>query len=315
MQEKNNQNRGASIFGIPLVTAILSLCAVAVLLVFAVLAFVNIGNEAYTQTFSRVITGIMGALLIALTVQVIVVILPERKRARKPAVKPAPKVAPKSEVKPTPKTEPKVAPKSEVKPAPKTEPKVAPKSEAKPAPKTEPKVEAKPEPKALPKSEKPSAPSARVEKGRNFFLVDRRSGRAINPAELTYESVSASMDHFFAGAVQNKGQLWLPGTLKKCNFGAKGEFRAIAAYKMLIDLADADTDGGWRCFCACPAETVQWIVGALNALEPGMMRDLQIIKARFSSDPSKIRTLLTRNAPYLKKRALLYVTEHLKDFS
>ena len=307
MQEKNNRDRSASIFGIPLVTAILSLCAVAVLLVFAVLAFVNIGNEAYTQTFSRVITGVMGALLIALTVQVIVVILPERKRASKSAVKPAPKV------------EPKVAPKLEVKPAPKTEPKVAPKLEAKPAPKPEPKVapksEAKPEPKVAPKSEKPSAPSARVEKGKNFFLVDRRSGRAINPAELTYESVSASMDHFFAGAVQNKGQLWLPGALTKCNFGAKGEFRAIAAYKMLIDLADADTDGGWRCFCACPTDTVVWIVGALNGAEPNMMHDLQIIKARFSSDPSKIRTLLTRNAPYLKKRALLYVTEHLKDFS
>ena len=303
MQEKNNRDRSASIFGIPLVTAILSLCTVAVLLVFAVLTFVNIGNEAYTQTFSRVITGVMGALLIALTVQVIVVILPERKRASKPAVKPAPKV------------EPKVAPKLEVKPAPKTEPKVAPKSEAKPEPKVAPKPEAKPEPKALPKSEKPSAPSARVEKGKNFFLVDRRSGRAINPAELTYESVSASMDHFFAGAVQNKGQLWLPGALTKCNFGAKGEFRAIAAYKMLIDLADADTDGGWRCFCACPTDTVVWIVGALNGAEPNMMHDLQIIKARFSSDPSKIRTLLTRNAPYLKKRALLYVTEHLKDFS
>jgi hypothetical protein len=84
---------------------------------------------------------------------------------------------------------------------------------------------------------------------------------------------------------------------------------------MLIDLADADTDGGWRCFCACPAETVHWIVGALNEIEPGMMRDLQIIKARFSGDPSKIRDLLTRNAPYLKKRAMLYVTEHLKEFS
>jgi hypothetical protein len=183
-------------------------------------------------------------------------------------------------------------------------------------PKPEPKPEPKPaSPAPKPKRDPKPAPPAHAEKGKNFFLVDRRSGRPISPAELTYESVSASMDYFFSGAVQNKGQLWLPGSLTKCNFGAKGQFKAIAAYKMLIDLADADTDGGWRCFCACPAETVHWIVGALNEIEPGMMRDLQIIKARFSGDPSKIRDLLTRNATYLKKRAMLYVTEHLKEFS
>ena len=298
MQEKNGQNRGASIFGIPLVTAILTLCAVAVLTVFAVLAFVNIGNEAYRLIFSRIITGLMGILLLVLTAEVIFAVLPSRSGADKRA--------------PMPKSEPKPAA-----PAPKPMPKSEPKPAApapKPMPKSEPKPAA-PAPKPMPKSEpKPAAP-ARTEKGKNFFLVDRRSGRAIAPAELTYESVSASMDYFFSGAVQNKGQLWLPGSLSKCNFGANGQFRAIAAYKMLIDLADADTDGGWRCFCACPSETVQWIVGALNALEPGMMRDLQIIKARFSGDPSKIRTLLTRNAIYLKKRALLYVTEHLKEFS
>ena len=148
----------------------------------------------------------------------------------------------------------------------------------------------------------------------NFFLYDGTMGKNMPLSRLTADTVSRRMDAYLGRVSKNKGQLWLPGFLAQCDLGPNGQFRELTAYKMLLDLAEVDSEGGWRCFCSSVPATVQWIADSLRTLEPMMMRDVMMIKTRFSTDPSKIRACLVKNAPYLKKRMLLYVTEHLDDF-
>lgn len=148
----------------------------------------------------------------------------------------------------------------------------------------------------------------------NFFLYDGTRGKNIPASHLTPEHVSRRMDAYFARIAKSKGQLWLPGYLEQCDFGAEDQFRPIAAYKMLLDLAEVDSEGGWRCFCASSPATVDWIAASLREYEPHMMKDIVFIKTKFGTDPSKIRECLTRNAPYLKKRMVACVLTNLEDF-
>ena len=148
----------------------------------------------------------------------------------------------------------------------------------------------------------------------NFFRYDAAMGRNIPVEKLTPEIVGARMDQYFSRIAESKGQLWLPGYLEKCNFGEGGRFRTVAAYKMLLDLAEVDSEGGWKCFSACAPATVQWIANALHTVEPAMMKDVLFIKAKFGADPSKIRACLKKNEAYLRQRMTHYVVSNIKLF-
>lgn len=148
----------------------------------------------------------------------------------------------------------------------------------------------------------------------NFFRYDASTGRNLPVEKLTPEIVSARMDAYFSRIAQSKGQLWLPGYLEKCSFGENGLFRTVAAYKMLLDLAEVDSEGGWKCFSACSPATVQWIADALRAVEPAMMKDVLFIKSKFGADPSKIRACLKKNEAYLRGRMTHYVVSNIKLF-
>ena len=148
----------------------------------------------------------------------------------------------------------------------------------------------------------------------NFFLYDASRKANLPTSQLSEELVSRRMDAYLSRIAKNKGQLWLPGYLERCNFGAEGQFRTVTAYKMLLDLAEVDSDGGWRCFSAAAPATVQWIADALRDVEPQMMKDVLLIKTKFGGDPARIRACLVRNAPYLKKRMSAYVAANIASF-
>lgn len=150
----------------------------------------------------------------------------------------------------------------------------------------------------------------------NFFLYDSTSDKNLSVSLLTPEIVSRRMDAFFFenGQIHSKGELWYPGRVERCDFGEGEIFRVPAAYKMLLDLAEVDSEGGWNCFCSCAPSTVEWIAASLAEEEPAMMKDVRYIKAKFGNDPSKIRGCLVRNAPYLRSRLTAYVVSHIADF-
>lgn len=148
----------------------------------------------------------------------------------------------------------------------------------------------------------------------NFFLYDASRKANLPASQLSEELVSKRMDVYLSRIAKNKGQLWLPGYLERCDFGAEGQFRTVAAYKILLDLAEVDSDGGWRCFSSAAPATVAWIADALQAVEPQMMKDVLLIKTKFGGDPTRIRACLVRNVPYLRKRMTAYVSAHLASF-
>lgn len=148
----------------------------------------------------------------------------------------------------------------------------------------------------------------------NFFRYDSARAKNIPENKITPEIVSARMDVYFSRIARNKGQLWLPGYLETCDFGAEGQFRTVAAYKMLLDLAEVDSEGGWKCFCSCAPATVQWIADALKGSEPAMMKDVLFIKSRFGAEPSRIRDCLKKNEGYLRGRMTHYVVSNIKMF-
>ena len=148
----------------------------------------------------------------------------------------------------------------------------------------------------------------------NFFLYDGAIGRNVPVAKLNGELINARLEEYVSRIAENKGQLWLPEHIQQCDFGAEKQFAPAVAYKMLVDLAEIDSEGGWKCFCASSQSTVQWIADALLPFEPNMTKDLLIIKTRFDSDPSKIRGFLVGNVKYLRGRMEKYVVDSLDRF-
>lgn len=148
----------------------------------------------------------------------------------------------------------------------------------------------------------------------NFFRYDPSIGRNLPVEKITPDVVNARMDTYFSRIAKSKGQLWLPGYLEKCNFGKNNALRTVAAYKMLLDLAEVDSEGGWKCFVSCAPATVLWIADALKGEEPAMMKDVVFIKSKFGADPSKIRNCLKKNEPYLRARMTQFVKANVKAF-
>ena len=108
-----------------------------------------------------------------------------------------------------------------------------------------------------------------------------------------------------------RNSLYLPNNERP---GVKEIYRPLAAYKMLIDLGEADSDGAWRCFCAAAPETVKWIADTLKPLEPNMTKDLLAVKARFGNDPAKVRGFVLHNLKYLRARAMQYTVRSIDSF-
>ena len=148
----------------------------------------------------------------------------------------------------------------------------------------------------------------------NYFLYDAETGKQMPVSALTEEIVFARVDAFIAGLVKKRSELWLPGRLDGATFGDNGEFAPLVAYKMLIDLGEADSDGAWRCFCAAAPETVKWIADTLKPLEPNMTKDLLAVKARFGNDPAKVRGFVLHNLKYLRARAMQYTVRSIDSF-
>ena len=148
----------------------------------------------------------------------------------------------------------------------------------------------------------------------NFFLYDGAIGRNVPVAKLNGELINARLEEYVSRIAENKGQLWLPEHIQQCDFGAEKQFAPAVAYKMLVDLAEIDSEGGWKCFCASSQSTVQWIADALLPFEPNMTKDLLAVKARFGNDPAKVRGFVMHNLKYLRARAVQYAVKSIGYF-
>ena len=153
----------------------------------------------------------------------------------------------------------------------------------------------------------------------NFFLYDPKTARNIDLEDLTFDRVNSRMSYFMSTLTSSQDRLWSDNvlTVNPARFGVNEIYRPLAAYKMLVDLAEIDRPEGWRLFlCASPAT----IDALLNALRTAGEDDM-ISKLRYAYDNAAdrddivwIRDYVTKNSNYIGHRMMGYVRKNIEWF-
>ncbi len=153
----------------------------------------------------------------------------------------------------------------------------------------------------------------------NFFLYDTKTSRNIDVEDLTFDRVNSRMSYFMSTLTSSQDRLWSDNvlTVNPARFGVGEIYRPLAAYKMLVDLAEIDRPEGWRLFlCASPA-TIDTLLAALRVAG----EDDMIAKLRYAYDNAAdrddidwVRDYVTKNSQYIGHRMLGYVRKNIEWF-
>ncbi len=153
----------------------------------------------------------------------------------------------------------------------------------------------------------------------NFFLYDTKTSRNIDVEDLTFDRVNSRMSFFMTTLTSSQDRLWSDNvlTVNPARFGVNEIYRPLAAYKMLIDLAEIDRPEGWRLFlCASPA-TIDTLLSALRtAGEDDMISKLRYAydNAADRDDIAWVRDYVTKNSNYIAHRMLSYIRKNIECF-
>ena len=150
----------------------------------------------------------------------------------------------------------------------------------------------------------------------NFFLFDRAKKRNISVDNLNFTILNERMTFFLTLVCERTEDLWLPGVLEdNRNFGYRGVYKPLVAYKMLYDLGDKDNSALWEIVKHADPET---IASVCNALERGgeqeMVKAFRYIYENFRDDDKKMRDFICGNLRYIRGKMLAYVKRHIELF-
>ena len=149
----------------------------------------------------------------------------------------------------------------------------------------------------------------------NYFLYDSRQGRNVSVQKLTFQMINAKMNRYLSAFAPSEGKLWTDRVLEKPDLDMADEFKPLVAYKLLFDLAEHDSENGWKCFEIASVETVSFICSALEMNgDEEMARNLRDMKAAMPINLKYIRDYLVRNRQYLKEKMRRYVYENIQKF-
>ena len=150
----------------------------------------------------------------------------------------------------------------------------------------------------------------------NFFLFDRAKKRNISVDNLNFTILNERMTFFLTLVCERTEDLWQPGVLEdNRNFGYRGVYKPLVAYKMLYDLGDKDNSALWEIVKHADPET---IASVCNALERGgeqeMVKAFRYIYENFRDDDKKMRDFICGNLRYIRGKMLAYVKRHIELF-
>lgn len=149
----------------------------------------------------------------------------------------------------------------------------------------------------------------------NYFLYDSRQGRNISVQKLAFQTINVRMNRFLSGYAPSEGKLWTDKILDNPYLEMDDAFKPLVAYKLLFDLAEHDSEGGWRCFELASTETVDFICSALEmGGDDEMAQNLRQMKAATPINVKYVRDYLVRNRQYLKEKMRRYVCENIQQF-
>ena len=154
----------------------------------------------------------------------------------------------------------------------------------------------------------------------NFFLYDRKTGRNIDPEDLDFDRVNARMGYFMTLIASSQSEAWEGNIFEETateRFGENEVYKPLVAYKMLYDLAETDTDDGWRLFTTADASLIDSLADALrDADEDPMPRTLieEYNAVEDENDIEYIRDFIKGNVRYIRRRMMEYVRRNMNLF-
>ena len=149
----------------------------------------------------------------------------------------------------------------------------------------------------------------------NYFLFNSALNMNSSASSLTFEEINSRMNRYLSSFAPSEGKLWTDKILEAPTLRIAPEYRPIVAYKLLYDLADRDSDAGWKCFVLASAATVDYIAGGVAANgDTDLAEALKRLKGANPLNMRQVRDFLVGNKKYLKKRLYKYVVENINRF-
>ncbi len=151
----------------------------------------------------------------------------------------------------------------------------------------------------------------------NFFLYNRRTKQNMSVNELTPQIVIDRMTFFLAQIADSPELLWSGDVLERgSNFGHRGVYRPLVAYKMLYDMGDKEPDSPyWEYLENASEDVIRILCNSLERVgEKQIVRAfLMILEAEPTPGP-QMKDFLRRNVGYFSNRMFLYVKRFIDYF-
>ena len=149
----------------------------------------------------------------------------------------------------------------------------------------------------------------------NYFLFNTALNVNISADKLTFEMIDARMNKYLSSFAKSEAELFTNGILENSAAKIKREFHPIVSYKLLLDLAENDTDDVWKCFVLATEMTVEYIaIGLAQNGDRDMADAIRQLKRAKPVNLKQTRDFLVSNKKYIKKRFFKYVQDNIDSF-
>ena len=149
----------------------------------------------------------------------------------------------------------------------------------------------------------------------NFFLYNPSTNSNAAPESLTFEAANTRMNKYLARFASSEGKFWTEKVLDDPAVAISADFKPIVAYKLLYDIAENDSEAGWKCFVLATEETVGYIADGVAQNGDAQLADsLRQLKGAKPLNMKQTRDFLVGNKKYIKKKFFKYVVENIDKF-
>lgn len=149
----------------------------------------------------------------------------------------------------------------------------------------------------------------------NFFLFNSATNHNAKPESLDFDTINTRMNKYLSAFSSSEGKLWTDGILDAPDIEIDDHFKPVVAYKLLLDIAEHDTEAGWRCFLLASAETVEFVAAGVEKNgDDEMAQTLRQLKATNPINMKYVRDYLVGNKRYIQKRMYKYVIDNIDLF-
>ncbi|MBE6545922.1 MAG: hypothetical protein E7668_00590 [Ruminococcaceae bacterium] len=149
----------------------------------------------------------------------------------------------------------------------------------------------------------------------NYFLYNAQTKRNIPVQKMTFQVINSRMNRYLSGYAPSEGKLWTERIFDNPYLEMDDKFKPAVAYKLLYDLAERDSEQGWKCFEIASEETVEFLCTALEMnYDTDMARTLRQMKTSAPLNLKYVRDYIVKNRNYLKSKLCHYIYDNIQLF-